>query len=73
MYTVDLQDCIDKMDLECLTPDVDISKIKISRISTVRYFSWQDFLIILTTIVYRSSVMWKIRIWKNRDLSTVWK
>lgn len=31
MYTVDLQDCIDKMDLECLTPDVDISKIKITQ------------------------------------------
>ena len=30
MYTVDLQDCIDKMDLECLTPDVDVSKIEIS-------------------------------------------
>ena len=30
MYTVDLQDCIDKMDLECLTPDVDISQIKIT-------------------------------------------
>lgn len=31
MYTVDLQDCIDKMDLECLTPDVDISQIKITQ------------------------------------------
>ena len=31
MYTVDLQDCIDKMDLECLTPEVDISKIKITQ------------------------------------------
>ena len=31
MYTVDLQDCIDKMDLECLTPDVDTSKIKITQ------------------------------------------
>ena len=31
MYTVDLQDCIDKMDLECLTPDVDVSKIKITQ------------------------------------------
>lgn len=31
MYTVDLQDCIDKMELECLTPDVDISSIKITQ------------------------------------------
>ena len=31
MYTVDLQDCIDKMNLECLTPEVDISNIKISQ------------------------------------------
>lgn len=74
MYTVDLQDCIDKMDLECLTPDVDISKIKITQSDINRpALRWQDFLIILTTIVYRLSVMWKIRIWKNRDLSTVWK
>ena len=73
MYTVDLQDCIDKMDLECLTPDVDISKIKITQSDINRPALQQDFLIILTTIVYRSSVMWKIRIWKNRDLSTVWK
>ena len=29
MYTVDLQDCIDKMDLECLT--LDVSKIKITQ------------------------------------------
>lgn len=31
MYTVDLQDCIDKMNLECLTPEVDISSIKITQ------------------------------------------
>lgn len=31
MYTVDLQDCIDKMNLECLTPEVDISNIKITQ------------------------------------------
>ncbi|MGN1205885.1 MAG: HPr(Ser) kinase/phosphatase [Eubacterium sp.] len=31
MYTVDLQDCIDKMNLECLTPEVDVSSIKITQ------------------------------------------
>ena len=30
MYTVDLQDCIDKMDLECLTPDIATDGIEIS-------------------------------------------
>lgn len=74
MYTVDLQDCIDKMDLECLTPDVDVSKIKITQSDINRpALQLAGFFDYLTTIVYRSSVMWKIRIWKNRDLSTVWK
>lgn len=31
MYTVVLQECIDKMNLECLTPDVDIKDIKITQ------------------------------------------
>jgi HPr kinase/phosphorylase len=31
MYTVALQDCIEKMNLECLTPEVDIEDIKITQ------------------------------------------
>lgn len=31
MYTVALQECIDKMNLECLTPEVEIEDIKISQ------------------------------------------
>lgn len=31
MYTVALQECIDKMNLECLTPEVDIEDIKITQ------------------------------------------
>ena len=31
MYTVALQECIDKMNLECLTPEVELEDIKITQ------------------------------------------
>ena len=31
MYKVALQECIDKMNLECLTPDINIEEIEITQ------------------------------------------
>ena len=31
MYTVALQECIDKMNLECLTPEVELEDIRITQ------------------------------------------
>jgi len=31
MYTVDLRECIEKMNLECVTPDVNVDEIKITQ------------------------------------------
>ena len=31
MYTVDLRECIEKMNLECVTPDVNVEEIKITQ------------------------------------------
>lgn len=73
MYTVDLQDCIDKMDLECLTPDVDISKIKITQSDINRpalqlagFFDYFDH--------HRVQIIGHVEntYMENRDLSTVW-
>lgn len=67
MYTVSLNEFIKKMKVVNLTPEVDIENIEITQTDTNRPGpgSWQIFLIILTTIVSRSSDRWNILIWKR--------
>lgn len=66
MYTVSLNEFIKKMKVVNLTPEVDIENIEITQTDTNRPpCSWQIFLIILTTIVSRSSDRWNILIWKR--------